>query len=158
MQDAAYVQRDETPSRTERTPSEREAARQRQLAGLKRVPKGGPSPNPSGRPKKDLDLAREAQKHAMLAIKTLADVCGNEEAPPASRISAASELLDRGYGRAPQSIKLNAELSFGEQFEDFIRQLNARTIEHEQPRLAAKDPGVVDVTAEVCDGSARGDA
>ncbi len=37
-----------------------------------------------------------------LAIRTLTGVCGSKAAPAAARVSAASALLDRGWGRAPQ--------------------------------------------------------
>lgn len=127
MQDAAYRVETETPKQPEAPPRGR-GSNPKSLANLHRVPKGGKSPNPLGRPKKDYALADEAEKHAALAISTLAEVCADTEAPPASRISAASELLDRAFGRAPQSIKMKHEMTFSEQFEDFIRQVNARTI------------------------------
>ncbi len=37
-----------------------------------------------------------------LAIRTLTGVCGSKAAPAAARVSAASALLDRGWGKAPQ--------------------------------------------------------
>lgn len=152
MQDASYRVKDETPSSTVDTRTPRE----RQLAGLKRVPKGGPSPNPRGRPKKDFEAAAAAAKLAPDAIKALGEIINDPQAPASSRVSAATEILDRAYGRAPQSIKVNAELSFSEQFEQFIRELNARTIEHD--RLAHQSGRVDAIELSVCDGMSEGDA
>jgi hypothetical protein len=47
-----------------------------------------------------------AQKHTVLAIKTLADIArkGKREA---SRVAAAAALLDRGYGRPAQAIDMH---------------------------------------------------
>lgn len=94
-------------------------------ANLKPQRPGEPSRNPRGRPKKDLDLAALAQQHAQKAIETLVSVMSNEDATPAARVSAAGEILDRGFGRAPQSIDMNATMTLSGAFEDFIRMLNA---------------------------------
>ena len=108
-------------------------ARARRLANLKPVQKGQVL-NPSGRSKKDYDLAREAQKHAEQAIAALVSVMTNEDNPPASRVSAAAEVLDRGYGRAPADLKIKHEISFTEQFDAFLRSLaagrDAKVIDH----------------------------
>lgn len=94
-------------------------------ANLKPQRPGEPSRNPRGRPKKDLDLAALAQQHAQKAIETLVSVMSNEDATPAARVSAAGEILDRGFGRAPQSIDMNATMTLSSEFEQFIRMLNA---------------------------------
>lgn len=91
--------------------------------------------NPRGRPKKDLDLAALAQSHARKAIETLVEVMSDAGATPAARVGAASELLDRGFGRAPQHIDMNATMTLSAEFEAFIRRLSpgsdAKVIEHE---------------------------
>ena len=61
-------------------------------------------PNKGGRPKGSLDggrqwLARVAHQHAQDAIATLAEVMQSKEAPPAARIKAAAEILDRAHGK-----------------------------------------------------------
>jgi hypothetical protein len=43
-----------------------------------------------------------ARAQTALAIRTLTGVCGSKGAPAAARVSAASGLLDRGWGKAPQ--------------------------------------------------------
>lgn len=156
MQDAAFRVDSETPEKSLDAPKGR-GSNPRSLANLKRVPKGGASPNPRGRGKKDFEAAAAAEELAPDAIKALGEIINDPQAPASSRVSAASEILDRAYGRAPQSIKVNAELSFSEQFEQFIRELNAaRTIDHD--RLASQDRRVDAIELEVCDGVPEGDA
>jgi hypothetical protein len=50
------------------------------------------------------DIRALAQSYCADALKTLADIMGNVKAPEAARVSAAKELLDRGYGKAPQAV------------------------------------------------------
>jgi Family of unknown function (DUF5681) len=65
--------------------------------------KKGQSGNPAGRPRKAIaDLSREARRHAHLALNTLVKIC--KEGIERNRLSAARELLDRGFGRPLQSI------------------------------------------------------
>lgn len=70
-------------------------------SNLRPARKGEPSRNPRGRPRKDFDLAAMAQAHAGAAIDTLVRCMSDEKASWSARISAAAEILDRGYGRAP---------------------------------------------------------
>jgi len=45
-----------------------------------------------------------ARSHSPAAIAALAKIMRDEEAPPATRVGAASAILDRGHGRPPQAI------------------------------------------------------
>lgn len=63
----------------------------------------GSSGNPSGRPRRDHDIAALAREHTEAAIDALVEIMSNETASPSARIAAANTLLDRGYGRARQS-------------------------------------------------------
>ena len=114
------------PPKTMSEDERRLEARRRQLANLKPAQKGEVR-NPRGRPKKDYNLAELAQKHAEKAVMTLVEVMSDEKATPAARVTAASESLDRGFGRAPQSLAVKHELTFSEQFEDFLLQLSGRS-------------------------------
>jgi hypothetical protein len=49
------------------------------------------------------DLRSLARGHTELCIKVLAGIVSQEAVPAAARVSAAGILLDRGWGRAPQS-------------------------------------------------------
>jgi hypothetical protein len=45
----------------------------------------------------------------MDAISTLASIMRDPKVPATARISAATALLDRGYGRPPQGIELSTQ-------------------------------------------------
>src|SRR5262245_54357092 len=74
--------------------------------------KGGPSPNPKGRPKQPRSVQEVkalAREHTVGAIETLVKVHKNPKSPPAARVAAASEILNRGWGRAPSTDLEGAE-------------------------------------------------
>lgn len=64
----------------------------------------GQSGNPSGRSKSYFALRDLAQVHTKDALACLAGIMANEKAPAAARVSAASAILDRGWGRPMQAI------------------------------------------------------
>lgn len=68
----------------------------------------GISGNPSGRPKITLadgrTLADVAREHTETAIAALAEIAANKGESAAARVSAATALLDRGWGRPKQAI------------------------------------------------------
>src|SRR6186713_3267529 len=49
------------------------------------------------------DLRSLARGHTALCIKVLAGIVSQEAVPAAARVSAAGILLDRGWGRVPQT-------------------------------------------------------
>lgn len=62
----------------------------------------GRKPGKVGQAKRQLmDMAKD---HAEAALKTLADIAEDNEAPHSARVSAATAILDRAYGRPPQSM------------------------------------------------------
>ncbi len=70
--------------------------------------KPGRSGNPSGRPKltPELVVLRDlARQHTRDAVEAIIAVMGDSEAPASARVAAASEVLDRGWGRATQSVE-----------------------------------------------------
>ena len=87
---------------------------------------GEPSRNPSGRPKKDLEITAIARGHAKLAIDTLVTCMTDDAAPSTARISAAAEIFNRGYGSTPRLVDVGHRISFGEEFECFIWTLDPR--------------------------------
>ena len=64
----------------------------------------GQSGNPGGRPRLPDDVKQLARGYTSEAIETLAAVMRNDEAPAAARVSAASTILDRAWGKPPQHI------------------------------------------------------
>lgn len=59
----------------------------------------GSSGNPTGRPRVVMAVRDLAREHAEDAVQVLASIMRDNEAPAAARISAATEILNRGYGR-----------------------------------------------------------
>ena len=51
-----------------------------------------------------IEIRTIAQKYGGDAIATLREVMQGKEMPPAARVAAAKELLDRAYGRSPQPL------------------------------------------------------
>src|SRR5262249_57144551 len=62
----------------------------------------GQSGNPGGRPKEIAEVKELARQHTPAAIEVLASIMHNTKASDAARVSAASALLDRGYGKPQQ--------------------------------------------------------
>lgn len=53
------------------------------------------------------EIAEMAKDHAAKALKVLVDVANSAKAPPAARVSAATAILDRGYGKPRQAVELD---------------------------------------------------
>jgi hypothetical protein len=56
------------------------------------------------------DIRSLARTHTKTAIRTLVSIMSMKDAPPAARVSAASYLLDRGWGKAPQQMQHSGEI------------------------------------------------
>lgn len=90
----------------------------------------GQSGNPSGRPKIVGELRDLARVHTTDALETLVSICNDSEAPPASRVAAAAQLLDRGYGRPSQSIDSKIEvIDMGKAHAEALWELSRRAKE-----------------------------
>lgn len=64
----------------------------------------GQSGNPGGRPKVDHKVRDLARSFGEDAVRTLAAIMNDREAPPPARVSAAIHLLDRGFGKPKQEV------------------------------------------------------
>jgi hypothetical protein len=64
----------------------------------------GKSGNPGGRPKADGDLREIARLKCPKMLDVLVAIAEDENKPSAARVTAASAVLDRGYGKPPQSL------------------------------------------------------
>lgn len=52
------------------------------------------------------DIKEIAQSFGEEAITHLVEIARNGNAPPAARVAAVKEILDRGYGKAKQDVEL----------------------------------------------------
>jgi hypothetical protein len=52
-------------------------------------------------------LVELARTHTPEAIETLAQIMANADASDSARVSAANSLLDRGWGKPPQTVNQN---------------------------------------------------
>src|SRR5262249_49138624 len=77
----------------------------------------GVSGNPGGRPKEVREVKVLARERTATAIETLTKIMEDPKAPPAARVAACRELLDRGYGR-PESA-LTAKIETTQPTEEF---------------------------------------
>ena len=80
----------------------------------------GESGNIAGRPKRPeaieakkivADVKAAAREHTQDALDTLKAVMSDAKAPPAARVSAATAMLDRGWGRAKETVDANVGVS-----------------------------------------------
>lgn len=87
----------------------------------------GHSGNPDGRPRVVMAVRDLAREHADEAIAILAAIMRDEEAQASARISAATEILNRGYGRP---VDQKAMLVLGQQIDTHrtARELTTREI------------------------------
>lgn len=100
--------------------------------------KRGQSGNPLGRPKADITIRDLAREHTSEAIKTLAEITTNKKASPSARVSAATALLDRGWGKPSQSLEVTQKTPFHE-LVDYLDQLE---------RQEESENAVIDVLTE----------
>jgi chemotaxis receptor (MCP) glutamine deamidase CheD len=88
----------------------------------------GQSGNPAGRPRKHIaDLSREARRYAHLALSTLIEIC--KKGAERNRLTAATALLDRGYGKPIQAISmLDVGKKLSEMTPDELESFEARLV------------------------------
>src|SRR5215510_8874841 len=67
----------------------------------------GQSGNPGGRPKIIGEVQDLARQHTPEAITTLASIMRDRKAPAAARAMASNSILDRAFGRPPQTVNAN---------------------------------------------------
>ena len=107
----------------------------------------GQSGNPGGRPKVDVSIRDLAREFTPQAIDTLAEICSNKKASPSARVSAASAILDRGWGKPTQSIE---SVTVATTLQEYLDRVAAQW-------AAEGDADFIDATAAVS-GEADGEA
>jgi hypothetical protein len=93
----------------------------------------GQSGNPKGRPKKAKAAAECALENAEKAVQALVAILDDETAPHASKVSAATQILDRGIGRSIQPVDVEHRHTLSDELENIIREINGEpplVIEH----------------------------
>lgn len=60
------------------------------------------------------DIKEIAQSFGEEAIKHLVEIARDGDSPPAARVAAVKEILDRGYGKAKQTLEHSGHLSYSE--------------------------------------------
>ena len=70
----------------------------------------GQSGNPGGRIRNMGELEKLARSYTVDAINALHEICIDANQSAAARVSAASAILDRGYGKPRQDVEHNHHL------------------------------------------------
>ena len=99
----------------------------------------GRSGNPGGRPRLPDDVKQLARGYTAEAIETLANVMRNDEAPAAARVTAASTILDRAWGKPPQHITTENLESLSD--DDLRAELAAAVTELRRHGLSSESEG-----------------
>jgi hypothetical protein len=67
----------------------------------------GRSGNPGGRPAVPPELREAARARTLEALETLTTIMRDDKAPAAARVSAATAVLDRAWGKPAQSLQVD---------------------------------------------------
>ena len=96
----------------------------------------GVSPNPGGVPKGeasprriDMDARLLARDHSVEAVKKLISIMNNPKATHTAQLIAANSILDRGYGRPPQSVEVYDADVQADSGDDVLEIIESRLIE-----------------------------
>ena len=92
----------------------------------------GKSGNPKG-PKvvrNPVNLSALCRTYTEKAVRILGSIAEDPDAPPAARISAVKELLDRGYGRAPLNVQIEGDGAREAQIRQIFESAAQRMAEH----------------------------
>jgi len=89
--------------------------------------KPGESGNPGGKPKEIVEVAQAARERTKEALDTLYEVMTDADASSSARVSAAIAILERGWGRAPQTVTLKRDSDMKELSDDELIAIAAGT-------------------------------
>ena len=96
----------------------------------------GVSPNPGGVPKGeasprriDMDARLLARDHSVEAVKKLISIMNNPKATHTAQLIAANSILDRGYGRPPQSVEVYDADVQADSGDDVLEIIEGRLVE-----------------------------
>ena len=86
-----------------------------------------------------IDLRSQARVHTAMAIGVLAKVAASPKANDGARVAAAAQLLDRGWGKAPQQLT-------GEDGGDIRVTIRQLIVNAEVSVTDEEQPDLIDVT------------
>jgi hypothetical protein len=104
--------------------------------------KPGQSGNPGGKPKAIIEVAQAAREKTASAIETLNTIMIDPKATASARVSAAVAILERGWGKAPQTIDLRRTTELGNLTDDELIAIAAGDV------AAPNGGGIAPATAE----------
>lgn len=78
----------------------------------------GVSGNPGGMPKAIVEVAKAAREHTVEMLEVLLSIARDKAATASARVSAAQYVVDRGWGRAPQTIDIRRTTELGNLTDD----------------------------------------
>jgi hypothetical protein len=70
----------------------------------------GRSGNPGGRKPLPLDVVKLCREATPEAVERLVSIVRDTKAPPAAAVRAAEVLMNRGWGTASQTVRLEGEM------------------------------------------------
>lgn len=60
-----------------------------------------------GRPKQPEEFKTTVRENSVAALRVVLDIMNNKDACAADRLKAASIIIERAYGKAPQSVEMS---------------------------------------------------
>lgn len=64
------------------------------------------------------DIRSLSRVHTKTALKTLAGIMEQPDAPPSARVAAATALLDRGWGKPSQTVDMTVRRHIAKELSD----------------------------------------
>lgn len=106
----------------------------------------GQSANPGGRPKRLAEVEELARSHTTTAINALAAIVKNPKQHASARVKAAEVLLDRGYGKPRQDMRIQQVDEFDGVTDEALREQVVAVLTERDRKVARRhrgDPGTV---------------
>lgn len=99
----------------------------------------GASPNPGGVQRTTAQLAELARTYTFDAVRTVVDIMMDDASQAKDRLHAAEILLSRGYGRAPQTVLIGAEINHSHRLEEISNEQLDAMVANILAREAARE-------------------
>ena len=100
----------------------------------------GQSGNPHGKSPQIIEVAKAAREHTAEALAVLADIMRDRKATSSARVSAAVAILERAWGKAPQTIDLHRHGDVRNLTDDELLVIIGAAVEPSGDRAAEQAP------------------